>query len=79
MATGAGNHLARFQLANLMQSEPLKNYSSDYSKLKHHQTIRQLYEQAYQSGIKKAELPLAFYYISDDVPNDKQQWAFEIN
>lgn len=78
LASGAGNNLAKYQLANLYSDIPLKKFVSEHEKQKRYQTIKSLYEEAYHSGIKQAELPLAYYYMGEDSTANKQSWSYEI-
>ncbi len=78
LASGAGSAKAKFQLAEQEAKQPLSQYSSNFHKNEQHKKITQLYEQAYQGGIKQAQLPLAFYYIKEGIASEKQTWAFNV-
>lgn len=78
LSSGDGNKNAKFQLAQLYSKKPLNNYVSNFKKNKQHNIITNLYEQAYNAGIEQAKMPLAYYYVKQDLPFEKTKWAFDV-
>lgn len=78
LAASENNPVAKLKLANFLDMEKGTKTETLASKKKRHQSVRELYEQAAIAGIEEAKLPLAFYYASSDVPNEKKEWAYGV-
>ena len=66
--------MAKYRLAEWLSRDPLSCLSVA-DRTTRQKEIRELYQQAVNSGIKQAELPLAFYQATSNDARDRE-WAF---
>lgn len=78
LAASENNPNAKLKLANFLDMEKGTQIETLSAKKKRHQSVRELYEEAAIAGIEEAKLPLAFYYASSEVPNEKKEWAYGV-